>query len=268
MDAPKLLRDKSGITRLLVLAEFEREPGGTLSRAAHALGVTVQAVSAYVKALEADGLLDPEGRVTPQGLQTLHEGVRRLRGAVDEVATPLSVIRVASAVAAARIRAGERVGLFMDAGDLAAKPRSHAPSTGRAIHDAEPGEEIVVTDLTGLVDLQPGRLTVIGLPSPAEGGMRRVDLPRLRALLRTQPKPRKVGAVGTGAMLLAHRLGALDFQFAAERAAFNAAERGLDVRLFVTRDRLPGVMQDFDTLNAGTLRRVVVELLDAPEAPA
>lgn len=267
VDAPRLLRDKTAITRLLILAELERDAGATLSEVAQRLGVTVQAVSVYAKALEADGLLGPDddARVTPKGLQVLHEGVRQLRGALDAVATPLSVIRVTSAIATAPVKEGERVGLFMTGGELTARPRARASSTGRATHDARAGDELVVGDLSGLVDLDAGRIHVIGVPSPAEGGSRKVDFPRLRGVLKDAQRPAKIGAVGTGATVLARRFGDVDFEFAAERAAFNAAERGLDVRLFVTRDRLPQVMQAFDQLNGGTLRRVSVELVDAPE---
>lgn len=264
----RLLRDKSAVTRLLILAELERDPGATLSDVAERLGVTVQAVSAYAKALTADGLLqDVAGaRVSPIGLQRLHEGVRQLRADVDSVAAPLAVIRFTSAVAGARVKSGERVGLVMQGGDLHAKPRVRAPSMGRAVNDAEPGDEVVVTELSGMVELAPGKLRVVAVPSPMEGGTARVDLPRLRAILRDH-KPDKTGAVGTGAAVLARRLGAaLDFEFAAERAAFNAAERGLDVRLFVSRDRLPDVMRAFEELNGGTLRRVGVEVAEAPEA--
>lgn len=264
----RLLRDKSAVTRLLILAEMERAPGATLSDVAHTLDVTVQAVSAYAKELVADGLLAEHGpqRVTPQGLQTLHEGVRRLRSAVDAVATPLAVIRVTSAIASTQVKKDERVGLIMEAGDLHAKARVRTSSMGRALHDAEPGDEVVVGDLSGLVALEPGRITVVTVPSPLEGGVARVDLPRLRAVLRDLPRAQKTGALGTGARVLAGRLGAVDFEFAAERAAFNAAERGLDVRLYVSRDRLPEIMQAFEQSNAGTLRRVGVSVIEAPEA--
>lgn len=269
--APRALRDKAGITRLLVLAELQKDPGATLSDVAEQLDVTVQAVSTYAKGLVADGLLESSTgphRVTPRGLQALHEGVRRLRSAVDAVATPLSVIRTTSAVAATKVRAGERVGLVMQDGDLAARARARASSMGRALNDAEPGEEVVVTELSGLVDLAPGRIHVVAVPGPLEGGVTRVDLPRLRAMLKEAPKPDKTGAVDTGARILARRLaGQVDFEFAAERAAFNAAERGLRVRLFVSRERLPDAMRAFEEQNAGTLRRVGIDLLEAPEAP-
>ncbi len=264
----RLLRDKAAVTRLLILAEMEREPGVTLSEVASRLDVTVQAVSAYAKDLVAEGALDAEHALTPQGRASLHEGVRQMRAAVDAVATPLSVIRVTSAVAATRIKAGDRVGLVMQEGDLAAKARLRASSTGRALRDAEAGEEVVVGDLAGLVELEPGRIHVVAVPGPQEGGIARVDLPRLRGALKEMPRADKVGAVGTGARLLARRLGEVHFEFAAERAAFNAAERGLSARLFVSRDRLPQVMQAFEEQNQGTLRRVPVDAWDAPEAPA
>lgn len=266
----QLLRDKAAVTRLLILAELEREPGATLSTVAARLDVTVQAVSAYAKELVAEGLLGEDGphRVTPKGLQTLHEGVRRLRAAVDAVATPLAVIRVTSAIADTKVKEGERVGLVMHAGDLHAKARVRASSMGRALHDVEPGDELVVGDLTGLVELEPGSITVVAVPSPLEGGTARVDVPRLRGALRELPRADKVGALGTGARVLAGRLGLVDFEFAAERAAFNAAERGLHVRLYVSRDRLPEVVEAFERSNAGTLRRVGVSVVEAPEVKA
>lgn len=267
--ALRLLRDKAEVTRLLILAEMEREPGATLSGIAEKLDVTVQAVSAYAKQMVDDGLLLEAGpqRVSSKGLQTLHEGVRQLRAAIDAVAAPLAVIRVASAIAATRIRANERVGLVMQDGELHARARVRAASMGRALADAEPGDEVVVADLTGLVELTPGKIAVVALPSPMEGGIVRVDMPRLRSLLKDLPRADKTAALGTGARVLAAKLGTIDLDFAAARAAFNAAERGLDVRLYVTRDRLPEAMQAFEQGNAGTLKRVPIEVVEAPEHP-
>jgi predicted transcriptional regulator len=270
-DSRRLLRDRTGITRLLILAELERQPGTTLSDVAAGLGVTVQAVSAHAKELQAAGWLrsdDGAYRATPKGLQSLHEGVRHLHDAVAALAAPLDVIQVTSAIAAAPVQAGDPVGLYMEEGDLAARPLPagrDAPSRGRARGAARPGEEVVVGDLRGMVRLEPGRLTLASVPGPAEGGIGRVDREALRKVLpkRTQ----RLGAHGTGARVLARALagGRVDFEFAADRAAFNAAERGLDVLLLVTRDRLPEVMETFERLNAETLRRVPVELVEAPE---
>jgi predicted transcriptional regulator len=274
MAAPAL-RDRTQTTRILILAHLQSRPGATLSEVAEALGITVQAVSAHARAMAKAGWTasqDGAYRPTPKGLQMLHEGVRQLRDAVAELAAPLDVIQVTSAVAAAPIKAGETVGLFMVDGDLEARPAKDAPSRGRALHDVAPGAEAIVTDLKGMVSLEPGRLTVVSLPAAAEGGIARVDRERLRKRLVSGAAPRKVGAHGTGARILARELAKaglrLDFEFAADRACFNAAECGLDVLLLVTRDRLPEVMQAFERLNALTLRRVPIESLEAPERHA
>lgn len=274
--ASPALRDRTQTTRILILAHLQSRPGATLSEAAEALGITVQAVSAHARAMARAGWMasqDGAYRPTPKGLQALHEGVRQLRDAVGELAAPLAVIQVTSAVAAAPIKAGETVGLFMVDGDLEARPAKDAPSRGRAVADARPGGEAIVTDLKGMVSLEPGRLVVASLPAAGEGGIARVDRERLRKRLAATLTPRKVGAHGTGARILARELAKaggpkLDFEFAADRACFNAAECGLDVLLLVTRDRLPEVMQAFERLNAQTLRRVPIELLEAPERHA
>lgn len=271
-EPPRRLRDRTAITRLLIVAELQRQPGATLSEVADALGITVQAVSVHARALAAAGSLRLEGgsyQVSPKGLQSLHEGVRHLHDALNALSAPLDVIQVTSAVAAAPIAKGQPAGLYMEDGDLAARPSGTAPSRGKALNAARAGEEVIVGELQGMVRLEPGRLSIVSLPGPAEGGTARVDRAALAQMLR-QHKPAKVGAHGTGARILARALAKegpwrLDFEFAADRAAFNAAERGLDVLLFVTRDRLPEVMEAMERLNAGTLRRVPVGLAEAPE---
>lgn len=273
-DALRRLRDRTGITRLLIVAELHKRPNATLSDIAPTLGVTVQAVSAHAKELASVGWLrsdDGSYRVTPKGLQSLHEGVRHLNDAVTALASPLDVIQVTSAVAAAPVAKGQAVALFMDEGDLAARPGVTAPSRGTAQNAAKPGEEVIVVDLQGMVKLEPGRLTVVTLPAPSEGGIAKVDREALRRLFKGRPAPARVGAHGTGARILARSLTKedfgrrLDFEFAADRAAFNAAERGLDVLLLVTRERLAEVLEAYERLNADTLRRVPVEMLEAPE---
>ncbi|MFA5943303.1 MAG: winged helix-turn-helix transcriptional regulator [Candidatus Thermoplasmatota archaeon] len=275
-DTRRHLRDRTGITRLLILAELERRPGTTLSDVGEGLGITVQAVSAHAKDLFSLGWLKTEEgtyRATPKGMQSLHEGVRHLHDAVAAVAAPLDVIQLTSAIAAAPLQAGDAVGLFMEEGDLAARPSKDAPSRGRARNHAKAGEEVIVGDLRGMVKLEPGRLTLVSLPGPAEGGIAAIDREALRKSLARKGQALRMGAHGTGARVLARWLAKegtarLDFEFAADRAAFNAAERGLDVLLLVTRDRLAEVMESFERLNAATLRRVPVELVEAPERPS
>ena len=275
MQALRPLRDRTGTTRVLILAALESRPAATLSEIAEELDVTVQAISAHAQEMARQGWVTVEDgayQPTAKGRQWLHEGVRQLRDAVTTLAAPLDVIQVASAVAGSTIAAGAEVGLFMVDGELEARPGASASSRGRASTGAKAGDELIVTDLKGMVKLEPGTSTVVSLPGPAEGGIARADLVKLRKTVAAQ-KAGKVGAHGTGAVILARRLvgdglRSLDFTFAADRAAFNAAERGLDVLLLVTRDRLSEVMLAFERLNAATLRRVPITLLEAPERNA
>lgn len=271
MDALRALRDRTTSTRLLVLAHLHQHPHATLTEVAEHLGITVQAVSAHARAMAKEDLLSPHDgtyRPTAAGLQTLHEGVRMLRDAVSSLSSGLDTIRVTSAIAANRIRAGDDVGLMMAAGDLEARAHHPSPSRGKARADANPGEEVIVDQLQGVVPLVPGRLAVMTLPSPEEGGAARVPLPEL--VTRLGGPWDKTGALGTSAALVGRALvkrgywRALDFEYASDRAAFNAAERGLSVVLLVTRDRLPEVLAVFEHLNDKTLRRVAVETLEAP----
>src|ERR1041385_1028565 len=113
-DALRRLRDRTAITRPLILGELQRRAGATLSGVAQTLGITVQAVSAHAKSLATTGWLRSDAgayTVTPKGLQALHEGVRHLNDAVAALAAPLDVIQVASAVAASPVAAGQTVGL-------------------------------------------------------------------------------------------------------------------------------------------------------------
>ncbi|MGB0653614.1 MAG: MarR family transcriptional regulator [Thermoplasmatota archaeon] len=265
------LRDRTGNTRLLALALLQRHPGTTLSDVARRLGITVQAVSTHARALAADGLLTPlDGayQVTPKGLQALQDGLEALREVVHGLTEGVSRVESVSAIAKEHLTAGTRVGLFMEDGDLVARadPRGLAASQGHAQTDCTAGQEVVVRGLAGIVDLEPGRITLVSLPAPAEGGVARVHRARLAEALASRPADR-VAAVGTGAQALASERGRVDLAFAADHAAFNAAERGLDVHLFVTRDRLSDVLQVLERLNDRTLKRVPVESVEAPEAP-
>lgn len=265
----RLLRDRTAVTRLLVLRAFRERPRTTFREIGAELDVTVQAVSTYVHGLAEDGLLeDRDGgfAVTPSGLAALTEGLARLKRAVDEAYTPLAVVDLASAIAGNRIAPGDEVGLFMEAGDLVARAGAESASRGRAVTAAERGEEVIVRDLAGVVDLKPGRLVVLKVPSPVEGGSRRVPARRVRAALaREGLDAARVGAFGTGARALARRAGlAVDFDFAGVEASFNAAELGLDVALFVSRDLLQDALQVLDERNARTLRRVPIAIVDLP----
>lgn len=248
-------------TRLAVLSLLLERPRASRGEVGRELGVTPQAVSAHVADLRARGWLqDGDGlTLTPAGVQALLDGGARLRRAVEALLRPLATLRAVSAEARCSLRAGQRVGLWMEDGDLMADDDARAGSQGVARNDAQAGQEVVVTALSGVVDLRPGTVTVVRLPGPAEGGVSGVDAAALAAVVG----PGRVGAVGTGARILAQRTGRLDFAFGAAAATHNAALRGVDAWLLVTSDRLTEVLEE---LQRGA--EVPVRLVDAPARAA
>lgn len=266
-----VLRDKAYMTELAVLFALHRDPTLKLTGVADQLGVTVQAVSNYARAMVEQGLLE-EGthRVTPEGVQELHERLERVKRAVDGAYRRLRVITETAAVAGADLAAGERVRLVMedglltaypvegtedDAGDAAGDEESRG-STGVAAAEAQEGGTVHVTDLEGIVEITPGRVHVVRVPVPPDGK-------RVRAALDDRGVAwDRVAGLGTEAQLLARRMDAPLLEFAAADAAFEAAQLGLDVLLLATPDRVRDAVATLEARNDGALIPVRYELLE------
>lgn len=273
MEGSTILRDRTRITRLLILREFTERPRTPLRDVAGRLGVTVQAVSQHVQAMEEAGLVradDGTREPTAAGVQALQEGLADLKRAVDEAVAALARVDVTAAVAGTPLREGDAVGLFMEGGELVARAATPSASRGRAVHAAKAGEEVAVRDLVGVVDLKPGRITVLELPTAAEGGGRVVAARELKAYLREHRVAfDRVAATGVGGRLLAKRAGlGPDVVHAPVDAAFHAAELGLDVLLLAARDEIPAALAKFEERNRGTLAPVTVRVLPAPRGEA
>ena len=126
-----LLRNLGETTQLLILLETSLRHHAVQRTIAEALGMTVQGVSEYLRAMERDGLVqvvDGEYRPTIEGVRVLHERFRGLRDFVDRASKGLSIIDVTAAIAGNDIERGETVGLFMEGGNLTAYARRESPS--------------------------------------------------------------------------------------------------------------------------------------------
>ncbi|MCA1814094.1 MAG: hypothetical protein LC624_09115 [Halobacteriales archaeon] len=256
----RLLRDKASLTRLLLLLEVQRGTHTKLRGLADKLGMTVQGVSNYVQEAQRAGLVRAgRGRyeLTPKGLQALQEGVGELKGFSDAAYQRIHVIERCAAVAGARVREGQRVGLFMHEGMLVAKPGARSPSQGTAAQDARAGELLDVRGLEGLVELRPGRVHVLEVPEAPGSATTR----SARSLARWKGKVQRVGALGTEAQVLAARAGlGPDFGFAAAHASHHAAQLGLDVLLLVSPGQLRFALDELEALNEDALSPVRLAL--------
>jgi putative transcriptional regulator len=172
------LRDMKRNTELLILTELIEKPSMKMKEMAHKLGVTVQAISQYLASMKKTGLLRNGGdslRPTRKGMQALQEHFTAIKGRVDTILRRISVIDSCVALAEGRVAKGTRVGLLMRNGVLVALPGRKASSTGTALESSDDGEDVLVGELEGIVDLKLGRLTLLEVPSEREGGSKSAD---------------------------------------------------------------------------------------------
>lgn len=248
--APPALRDKGALTRLMILRILARGPVGTLRQVADEVGITVQAVSEHIKRLAGDGAVvtgDDGPRVTPEGLEALRGQLRTLKDYVDSAVRDLNQVESTAAKAGAKITAGQRVGLFMERGELVAYPERDSPSRGVAAQDAVRGRDVAIVDLEGIISLQTGRVTFGLVPDAAKGGSRAADKDAVREACKAAGL---VVAVGPVAGHLATNAGVSSVRFAAAAVAVDGALRGLDVLVLVEESQLLDVERSLERARA------------------
>lgn len=264
----KLLRDVREGTRLLLLLEITTGRHTRMKSLAEKLDLSVQGVSGYMAALTEEGLVHRENGVyaaTMAGVEALHDRLRELREFVERSYAETRILDMTSAIAGAAIQAGDEVGLFMEGGRLVAYPQRESSSRGRSLQSVDQGEDVAVVDLEGMVELEPGTITVLRVPGSAQRGTAAVDLAEARRVVSAHEGV--VGVSDVVARVLAEKLEiAPDFEFAPVAAAHEAAQRGVDVLLIASEDSSPDVITGLEAANEGTEKRVAYTVVDIPRA--
>ncbi len=248
----RLLRDLRESTRLLFLYEVVTNRHTRLRTIADRLGMTVQGASEYMHGLDRDGLLtivDGEYRAT-KGVEFLLRNLRELRSFVEQASRSMAFVEATAALAGAPIHRGDRVGLFMEDGQLVAYPNRPSPSTGIADEEAAKGQDVAVRNLEGIVALHPGRITILRVPSLRNGGAKAIDPAKGRKALRRAGRS-VVAAMEVSGIAGARALGLRPrIEFAVLPATLEAAERGVDVLLVVPEERAAEAVQAIEAANA------------------
>jgi len=234
---------RGSLTKLKILAEFAKnQPKVRQSDVAQAVEISPQAVSKYVSELEEEGLLASSGRsqytVTQEGVEWMSRRARELKEYADTVLTDvIGGERLWTAVADTGLEEGEEVHLEIRDGLLHAT-KTEASAKGRIVSGAEEGGDVAVEHLEGIVELDEGSVTVRVVPDVSEGGS---------SAYEGKIPEGHLGAVGTEALVLLRKAGKEpEYHFSADEAAASAAVHGLDVNLFVSRSRLPGVLRTLE----------------------
>jgi putative transcriptional regulator len=226
----QLLRSINLVTKFQIMVEVAaNQPDIQQRDIARRLDLSPQAVSDYVKELLKDGWLVSTGRskyrVTREGVDWMLKGLKDWQGYSDVVQKAIAGLSVTAAVADCDIDEGQRVGLVMREGLLFATESLNTEAIGIAASSAAKGEDVGVSNIDGIVRLDPGKVTVLRVPSVQGGGSRQASLNRLRNVIKGKSV---IGVIGLEALIAVGRLGLEPTcVYAVGEALVEAAQKGL-----------------------------------------
>ena len=236
----KVFKKKGELTRFQILAEIAKmEPHLRQKDIAEKLGITVQAVSENIKSLSDEGLVETgEGQVhykiTKRGIERVKNEAVNLRKYADQVLDTMNAYKsIWPAIAREELKSGDEVWLEMDQGTLYATT-SETSASAEVLNDAGKDEDVALIKLSGLIELEPGYVVIVKLPTINQGGSRATDLEKIKGIYQDRKdKIDRVGIMGTVSRVVASKLDIKpDFEFATPEATLAAAKRGLNVLVF------------------------------------
>ena len=255
----QILRNKNLATKFQILVEIAtNQPNIQQKDIARKLDVTSQAVSEYIKELVKDGWLTSDGRsryrVTMEGINWVLKAFRELRGYAAFVEKAITNITVCTAVAHHDLFRGQAVGLEMRDGLLFATDVMGKAAKGIAVSDARKGEDVGISNIEGMIELEIGKITILKVPSVQRGGSRDVDLARLK---REVDEKGLVGAIGIESLIVLRRIGIEPhYLYGVTEAAIEAAHSGLLFLIVCVDDEISRLLQrlseedlDYDLLD-------------------
>lgn len=245
------LRNLKKNTELLILVEVLESPSARLKDIADKLEITVQAVSQYLSAMRKEGYVRERSgalRPTQKGMQLLQEHFTGIKGEVDSILRRISVIDRCVAIAGEKIVKGAKIGLIMEDGMLMAFSGKKSPSTGVALEDAEEGDDLLVGNLEGIVDLELGELLIIEAPSETEGGSKAANIERARLRIEDFSPGLLVAGDPVGAALLMKASGEFFTIHAPVESSMSALSKGVDVVFSGTHDSIEALLESVEDL--------------------
>jgi putative transcriptional regulator len=249
----ELLSSKSGITKFQILIEVAaHQPNVRQKEIAEKIGVTPQAVSEYIKELVAEGLVSSEGRVryriTKQGVEWVLENAAEMKRYARFVMSDIiSHVSTWTAITEEDVNADQEVYLTMRDGLLYVSTQNVTNATGTTISAALKGEDVGVTDLMGLIDLENASITICKIPRVERGGSKNVDLERLESLVRSKSY---LATIGVESLIALRRVGREPHvMFGAKESVIEAAFHGLSSLVLAIDEEVPGILSRLESEN-------------------
>jgi putative transcriptional regulator len=163
--------------------------------------------------------------VTNEGVNWVIRSMRELDNYNTFIQRAVNNIAVCAAVAEDGLNKGQAVGLKMKDGLLFASSELNGGATAVTTSNARPGEDIGVSNVSGIIPLEIGRVTILKVPGIEHGGSNKVDY---TALKKYVSNGHIVIALGLEAITALRKIDAGFQQFGAADTAIEAAKCGLD----------------------------------------
>ncbi len=238
-----LLHSKKESTKFQILVEITaHQPNVRQREIAEKVGITPQAVSEYIKELTDSGLIFSDGRVrykvTKKGIEWVIERTAQLRRYANYVMEDIiSHVSVWTAIADEDFKAGQKVSLVMRNGLLYANKKEQHRATGILISDAIASEDVGVTDLHGLIELEDVNIKVCKVPRVERGGSRQVDMDLLNELVKDN---NYICALGVESLIALRKVGREPtVMFGAKESVVEAAFHGVSSIVVSVDEEVP-----------------------------
>ena len=236
----KTFKKRGALTHFQILSEISKQdPHLKQKDLADKLGITIQAVSENIKILIKMGYItSKDGRspykITQSGIDKVKKDAITLRKYSDSVLETMNYYKtIWPAIAKEKLKKDDIVGLFMEDGVLYAHKKEEN-ATGVVLDDTEKNMDVSLTNLTGIIDMEVGEVTVITVPTIKEGGSKASDIDLIENIYKkgtnTGKKIDKIAVAGTVSRAIVNKLNLkIDIEYAAAHATANAARKGLNV---------------------------------------
>ncbi|MCE7698838.1 MAG: winged helix-turn-helix transcriptional regulator [Methanobacterium paludis] len=154
------------------------------------------------------------------------------------------------AIARQKLKPGEKVWLEMENGTLYATKEKKS-AYAEVLNEATMGEDVALIKLGGTIELKPGSVVILKLPTINQGGSRACDLEKIISIYEKgsdNMRFDRVGEMGTVSRAVTEKLDIkADFEFATPDATLAAAKRGLNVLVFAVGKMTKSITRKLDS---------------------